>query len=222
MMLNFISFTFFVVAVTASLPRDWMRLSDTPQERATALLSQMNLTQKITLLHGVNSPGYTGATSPIPELGIPALTLNDGRQGFRPNSGSKTNTAFPCAVQVAATFDRTLMHEFGVAMAEEFVCKGSNVMLAPMLILARVPLDGRIFESIGADPELGYAFAYNMITGAQSIQGLIANADDFVLNNQESDRTGISAVCDERTLFELYYRAYKGAVDANVGSFMVS
>jgi beta-glucosidase len=200
----------------------WMRVSDSPQTRANALISKMTLDQMVTLLHGVNSPGYTGMTNSIPELGVPSLTLNDGRQGFRPNDGSKTNTAFPCAVQVVATFDRVLMNEFGKAMAEEFVCKGSNVMLAPMLILARVPLDGRIFESIGADPELGYAFAYNMITGAQSVQGLIANADDFVLNNQESDRNGISAVCDERTLFELYYRAYKGAVDANVGSFMCS
>lgn len=199
-----------------------MNVSDSPQTRANALISKMTLDQMVMLLHGVNSPGYTGMTSPVPELNIPSLTLNDGRQGFRPNDGSKTNTAFPCAVQVVATFDKVLMNEFGKAMAEEFVCKGSNVMLAPMLILARVPLDGRIFESIGADPELGYAFAYNMITGAQSVQGLIANADDFVLNNQESSRTSISAVCDERTLFELYYRAYKGAIDANVGSFMCS
>ena len=117
-----------------------------------------------------------------------------------------------------------------------------------------MPQDGRAFESTGADPELAYSFAFNMITGAQSVPGLIANADDFVLNNQESDRGGISAVCDQqvalaalaplafvlrvcvllshlpsrlrfyarRTLFELYYRGYKGAVDANVGSFMCS
>jgi beta-glucosidase len=200
----------------------WMVTADPPAVRAAALLAKMSLDQKVVLLHGGSNGGYTGSTDAIPELGVPGLTLNDGRQGFRPNSGSKTNTAFPAAIQVVATWDPSRMRAFGVAMSEEFLCKGSNVMLAPMLILARVPLDGRIFESTGADPELAYRFAFEMISGVQSIPGVIANADDFVLNNQESDRVGISAVCDERTLFELYYRGYKGAVDANVGSFMCS
>ena len=197
--------------------------ADSPQQRAAVLLQHMNVSEKVTLLHGgCGDASYTGCTAPVPRLGIPGLKLNDGRQGFRPNSGSKTNTAFPAAVQVVASFDVNTMYSFGRVMGEEFACKGSNVMLAPMLILARVPLDGRIFESTGADPELAYAFAYHMISGAQSNVGVIANADDFVLNNQESDRGDISAVADERTLFELYYRGYKGAVDAGVGSFMCS
>jgi beta-glucosidase len=204
----------------ASAP--WMRTSDSPEARAAALIARMTLAQKTTLMHGGSNGAYTGSTDGIPSLGVPGLTLNDGRQGFRPNSGSKTNTAFPSAINVVATFDPALMRSFGVAMGEEFACKGSNVMLAPMLILARVPLDGRIFESTGADPELAYRFAFEMITGAQSVPGVIANADDFVLNNQESSRGSVSAVCDERTRFELYYRGYKGAVDANVGSFMCS
>ena len=193
-----------------------------PAERAAALLARMTLDQEIVLLHGGGSGAYTGATNAVPELGIPALLLNDGRQGFRPQDGDEGNTAFPCAVQVVASWDRVRMRAFGAAMAEEFVCKGSNVMLAPMLILARVPRDGRIFESVGADPELAYAFAFEMITGAQEKPGLIVNADDFVLNNQESARESISAVADERTLFELYYRGYKGAIDAGVGSFSAS
>jgi hypothetical protein len=56
----------------------------------------------------------------------------------------------------------------------------------------------------------------------QSVPGVLANADDFVLNNQETDRGDISSVCDERTLFELYYRGYKGAIDAGVASVMCS
>jgi len=118
--------------------------------------------------------------------------------------------------------DKEMMRVFGEGMGEEFAGKGGNVMLAPMLILARVPQGGRNFESCGEDPELAYHFASNMISGVQSVPGVIANADDFVLNNQETDRGDISAVADQRTLFELYYRGYKGAIDANVGSFMCS
>ena len=82
--------------------------------------------------------------------------------------------------------------------------------------------DGRTFESIGEDPELAFAMAREHVRGVQSVPGVIANADDFVLNNQETDRGSISAVCDERTRFELYYRGYAGAIEGGVGSFMCS
>ena len=51
-------------------------------ERANLLIKQMNLTQKIQFLHGVDYSGaeemYVGAMTGIPELGIPDLKLNDG------------------------------------------------------------------------------------------------------------------------------------------------
>ena len=196
--------------------------ADPNRDRAIALLAQMNLTEKIALLHGYSSPEYTGLTLGNARLGIPPLNMNDGRQGFRPNDGNTKQTAWPCELAEVASFDKVLMRQFGEAMGEEFAGKGGNVMLAPMLILARVPQGGRNFESCGEDPELAYHFAFQMISGVQSVPGVIANADDFVLNNQETDRGDISAVADQRTLFELYYRGYKGAIDANVGSFMCS
>ena len=99
-----------------------------PADRARALLAKMDLLDKIGMLHGVTSPGYTGSTSPNVPLGIPALTLNDGRQGFRPNDGSNTETAFPCQLAVVSTFDVELMYAFGTAMGEEFKGKGANVV----------------------------------------------------------------------------------------------
>ena len=61
-----------------------------------------------------------------------------------------------------------------------------------------------------------------MISGAQAVPGVIANADDYVLNQQELDRGDISSVADPRTMFELYYRGYAGAIAGGVGSFMCS
>ena len=193
-----------------------------PSTRASALLAIMNLTDKIAMLHGYASPGYTGLMEGNARLNIPALKLNDGRQGFRPNDGNSGQTAFPCELAAVATWDTSLMYAFGNALGQEFADKGANVVLAPMLILARVPQGGRNFESIGEDPELAYAMAFAHISGVQSVPGIIANADDFVLNNQETDRGDISSIADERTLFELYYRGYKGAIDAGVGSVMCS
>ena len=131
-----------------------MRSGSDPSDRARALLAVMNTSEKIAMLHGYDSPEYTGLTVGNKRLGIPALQMNDGRQGFRPNDGNNKQTAFPCELANVATFDKVLMRQFGEAMGEEFAGKGGNVMLAPMLILARVPQGGRNFESTGEDPEL--------------------------------------------------------------------
>jgi beta-glucosidase len=194
----------------------------TPRERAAALLLNMTLDEKVSMLHGINPTPYTGATSGVARLGTPALLLNDGRQGFRPNDQSPTQTAFPCQLANVASWRRDLWYDFGHAMAEEFYGKGANVILAPMLILARVPQGGRNFESCGEDPALAYAFAYADIQGEQSVPGVMANADDFVLNNQETDRTSITAACDDRTRTELYYGGYRGATESGVNSIMCS
>jgi beta-glucosidase len=71
----------------------------------------------------------------------------------------------------------------------------------------------------GEDPFLGYTLVKGAIDGIQS-QGVIANAKHFVLNNQETNRNSIDVQIDERTLYEIYLPPFKGAIDANVGSFM--
>ena len=207
----------------APLLRPWMDTSLSPEARAAALLASMNVSDKIALLHMSNCKNYTGQTDPVPHLGIPALLMNNGRQGFGANSAAQAGqTAFPCQLAVASTWDRGLYHDFGVAMGREFFAKGANVALAPMLILARVPHGGRNVESIGEDGEVGFEFALAQVTGLQSVGGVLANADDFILNNQETGRMGVDSVCDERTMRELYFRAYEGAVAAGVASFMCS
>ncbi len=60
-----------------------------------------------------------------------------------------------------------------------------------------------------------------VVTGIQS-QGVIANAKHWVENNQETDRSTVSAEVGERTRHELYYLPFWGAVEAGVGSFMCS
>ncbi len=53
-----------------------------PAQRAAALLAQMNITEKITMVHGWDTP-YVGGVIANTRLGIPALNLNDGPQvGF--------------------------------------------------------------------------------------------------------------------------------------------
>jgi beta-glucosidase-like glycosyl hydrolase len=54
------------------------------------------------------------------------------------------------AVNAAATFNRGLIYQRGVAMGAEWIGKGVNVALGPMMNPARVAAGGRNWEGFGA------------------------------------------------------------------------
>jgi beta-glucosidase len=171
------------VILIGALSLPWVS-ADTPEDLASALLAQMTLDEKISMVHGTNQGNYVGNTLPISRLGIPALTMNDGPQGFRSECCPGTTTQYPAAINIAATFDVNAALEWGTAMGEEFVTKGSNVQLGPGLNVARVPLNGRNFEYLsGEDPFLGTHMVKGAVNGIQS-QKVIANAKHYVNNNQ--------------------------------------
>lgn len=188
------------------------------------LVDQMTLTEKISLLHG------TGATQPfvgnvpgIPRLGIPALALNDGPQGFRADAYPGTSTQWPSALTVAASWDRALMGRWATAMGREFLNKGANVFLGPGLNVARVDRNGRNFEYLsGEDPYFGAQMVVPFVRNMQA-EGVVAVAKHFALNNFETQRTTISVEVDERTWHEMYLPPFEAAVrSGGVGSFMCS
>ena len=128
----------------------------------------------------------------------------------------------PSLLSVAATWDPSLAALFGTTVAEEFVGKGANMILGPQLCVHRVPYEGRNFERLsGEDPYLGSALVGPLIKAIQS-RGVIANANIFIANSQEKNRTTDNAEVDDRTLHEIYLQPFEAAVAAGVGSVMCS
>lgn len=211
-----------LVAASAEVT-PWMNLQDDPESRAHALLAQMTLAEKVTMLHGHTEGNYSGNVPAITRLNIPALNLNDGPQGFRaPEKLSGTSTGFPSILTLGATWDPDMAAAYGTAIGEEFAGKGANVYLGPGLNVARVPLCGRNFEYLsGEDPFLGYTLVQPMVKAVQA-KNVIANAKHWINNNQEINRDRVSANVDERTRFEMYYPPFEGAIKAGVGSIMCS
>ena len=121
-----------------------------PSARARALLGQMTLGEKITMLHGCQPVGkapcgpYPDNTLPIPRLGIPAQSMCDGPQGMRGSAG--TTTQWPAGLAIAASFDRSAARRWGTGMGAEFAAKGCSMQLGPGVCVARVPTNGRNFE----------------------------------------------------------------------------
>jgi len=216
-----------------SAARPWMNRSLSPERRAALLIKTMTLDEKITMMHGlehsssdaasgggalIRPKGYVGYVPPIARLGIPALTLADGRAGV--GNGARDITLLPAPIAAASSWDRELLNEFGKVLGEEQRGKGTDVELGPSIDVIRVPEWGRSFESYGEDPYFNGEMAAAEIRGIQS-EGRIADANMYLTMNQEDDRFKQDSIVDERTLEEIYLPPFEAAVkDGHVGTFM--
>lgn len=186
------------------------------QKRAAELVKQMTLDEKISLVSGYRDGFHT---APVERLGIPEIRMADGPQGVRNNTKS---TLFACGVAAAATWDPELVREMGVALGQDSRARGVHILLGPGVNICRSPLCGRNFEYFGEDPFLASETAVSYIEGVQS-QGVMATVKHFALNNLEYDRHHTNSIADERTMNEIYFPAFRAAVErANVASVMTS
>jgi beta-glucosidase len=187
---------------------------------AEQVVAKMTLAEKaqfVTLSEGHHIENFNTA---VPSLCIPQLTLSDGPDGL---AGRITGaTQLPAAIGVAASFDTSLADATGQLVGQEAKAKGLDVVQGPELNLARVPLDGRIFESFGEDPFLTSALGVANIEGIQST-GAMALAKHFTAYSQETARARIDDVVTPRVLAELYDAPFEAAVkDAHVAALMCS
>lgn len=72
-------------------------------------------------------------------LGIPALFIEEGLHGYM----APGETVFPQSVNLASTWDPELARRTGAAIASEARANGVDMILAPVLDVARDPLDLR-------------------------------------------------------------------------------
>ena len=180
------------------------------------LIKQMTLEEKASLCSGLNF----WHTKPIDHLGIPSIMVTDGPHGLRKQVegddhlgiiASVPSTCFPTAAALAASWDRDLVEQVGVALGEECRQEKVGVILGPGANIKRSPLCGRNFEYFSEDPYLSGEIAKSHINGVQS-QGIGTSLKHYAVNNQETRRMTIDAVVDERALHEIYLRGYEIAV----------
>ncbi|HET9170701.1 MAG TPA: glycoside hydrolase family 3 C-terminal domain-containing protein [Actinospica sp.] len=211
------------LAASAVAARITVASAASSDTRATRLVGQMTLDEKIAMVHGSGFPpagAYAGSIPANTRLGIPALVLGDGPDGV--GNGSIGVTQWPAAANQASSWDVALMNEFGRAYGAEQAGKGRNVALAPTINILRRPNWGRAFETYTEDPYLNGALAASLISGVQS-NHVIATVKHFAGNNQEVQRTLINDVVSRRALETIYYPGFRAAVQqGGVGAVMGS
>lgn len=166
------------------------------------LLSHLSMNEKIDMLGGT---GF--GTQYIRSYEVPPLYMSDGPLGVRWGR----STAFPSAISMASTWDTTLIGKVGEGIGREVRGKARHIILGPNVNIARNPLNGRTFEAFGEDPALTSAMGVSYIKGVQR-QGVAATVKHFVANNQEYQRGFVDAQVSERALREIYFPAFKAAV----------
>ncbi|PPQ69063.1 hypothetical protein CVT25_004239, partial [Psilocybe cyanescens] len=153
--------------------------------KAQIALKKLSLQDKVNLATGVGwqNGNCVGNIPAVSSMSFPGLCLEDSPLGVR---YADFVSAFPAAINVAATFNRTLMRSRGAALGAEFRGKGVHVALGPMMNLVRVPAAGRNWEGFGSDPYLSGEGAYETIMGVQSngvqVNGSFACENDKMLN----------------------------------------
>lgn len=186
------------------------RITRQDRDRAAELISKMTLEEKCRLISGQIDRFHTYA---IPRLGVRSVLFADATMGVRTLGEVETNsTCFPSAIASAASFNREVVRAAGVAVARDSKARGVGVLLGPGVNIYRSALCGRNFEYMGEDPYLAGELASEYIQGMQS-EGVIATVKHFALNNQEYDRHITNSRADERTMNEIYFPAFRKAVE---------
>jgi beta-glucosidase len=180
------------------------------------IISQMTIEEKASLCSGLNFWYLKG----VERLGVPSIMVTDGPHGLRKQAGDADHvglnesvpaTCFPTASALAATWNRELIHQVGVALGEECRQEKVGVILGPGVNIKRSPLCGRNFEYFSEDPYLTGEIAKSHINGVQS-QGIGTSMKHYALNNQEHRRMTTDSVVDERAMREIYLTGYEIAV----------
>ncbi|HEX3472345.1 MAG TPA: glycoside hydrolase family 3 N-terminal domain-containing protein [Silvibacterium sp.] len=105
-------------------------------------------------------------------LGIPALLIEEGLHGY------DTGTVFPAPINLSATWNPEIAQKTGADIAAEARAHGIDMILAPVLDLARDPRWGRMEEDFGEDPYLTGQLGLAYVRGAQ---GESLNSDHTVI-----------------------------------------
>ena len=149
-------------------------------------------------------------TYPIKDKGIESLNFADGPHGISADKDSNC-THFPNLCNLACSWNVDNAYLMGKALAKDCIEHNIDVLLGPGVNIKRHILCGRNFEYLSEDPVLAGEIAAGYINGLQEL-GVKACLKHLAANNQEYDRTTVSADIEERTLREIYLKPFEIAI----------
>jgi beta-glucosidase len=96
-------------------------------------------------------------------FGIPAIFIEEGLHGYSGHG----QTVYPQSINLASTWNPDMARATGAAIASEARANGVDMILGPVLDVAREPRWGRVEEDFGEDPYLTGALGTAYVQGMQ-------------------------------------------------------
>jgi beta-glucosidase len=203
----------------------WMNKALDADARADLMVKAMTLDEKISLVHGSgwgvlrddaavqqrNNHG-AGFTPGIERLGLPDIQLADSAVGVRGAArDGRYATLLPSVIGMTASWNPEMGHLYGDVIGRELRDLGFNMSIGGGVDLIREPRNGRNFEYSSEDPLLAGIMVGNLAMGVQSNQ-VMGDIKHYVMNDQETARTTMSAEISKRTMQETDMLAFQIAI----------
>ena len=147
-------------------------------------------------------------------LGIPALFIEEGLHGYM----DFDETVFPQSINLATTWNPELARRTGAAIAAQARANGVDMILGPVLDVARDPRWGRVEEDFGEDPyltgQLGLAYVRGMEGDSLNTDHtVIAEPKHFAGHGSPESGLNMSPVhAGEREIRSIFLKSFEPAV----------
>ncbi len=148
-------------------------------------------------------------------LGIPVLFHEEGLHGY----AARDATSFPQAIALASSWDPELLTRVFTVAAREMRARGVQMVLAPVVDVARDPRWGRIEETYGEDPYLVGQLGIAAVRGFQGDTLPLAPGKVFATlkhmtgHGQPEGGTNVGpASISERTLREVFFPPFAATI----------
>lgn len=187
-------------------------------------ISKLNKIQKVKLVMGADFWSNDTADGSLYKF-----VLSDGPVGLRQpldksNPEQKEvikSVAYPSAQVLSQTWNCDLAKLFGKSIGNDCIEQKVDIVLGPGVNIKRLPTNGRNFEYYSEDPYLAGTLAKKYIEGVQEMH-VGTCIKHFCCNNSEFSRHWASMEVDERTLHEIYLKAFEIAMEAKPWTVMCS
>lgn len=187
-------------------------------------ISKLNKIQKVKLVMGVDFWSNDTADGSLYKF-----VLSDGPVGLRQpldksNPEQKEvikSVAYPSAQVLSQTWNCDLAKLLGKSIGNDCIEQKVDIVLGPGVNIKRLPTNGRNFEYYSEDPYLAGTLAKKYIEGVQEMH-VGTCIKHFCCNNSEFSRHWASMEVDERTLHEIYLKAFEIAMEAKPWTVMCS
>lgn len=166
-------------------------------------------------------------TQTVNSVSAPATVCVDG-PAYVGNAGTTGVTrpeatyAWCSEIVLASTWNLEMLENMGRLIGEDCLAQGDLNFAgwyAPAMNIHRTAFSGRNFEYYSEDGFLSAQMGAATVRGATQ-QGVICFVKHFALNDQETNRSGISTFANEQSIREIYLRAFETSItqeDATLG-----